>query len=258
MSKRAPYLSSKKRETISDEELMKYYDELREYYEQLPFDEKAVAKEEKYCYFLSQFFSFISHLKRIEILNADKLPNENGLICVSNHIGSFDQFFLTSVLKDFRPHYLVKDKVTTWPFRWNVLYKPTGVVVVNQSSMGSWLAAKEKLNNYLYKNRNIFIFPEGTRRGEDNLGEFFSGVGQIVQDTKKPVVTLAVKNSARMFSTVRPIVCIGETLRFDPRTSVHLITETIQDAVYHNYDEIVAYEEEKKNRQFVKKATNHK
>ena len=113
---------------------------------------------------------------------------------------------------------------------------------LNQQSLRSWKNAKAQLVQLLLHGHDVYIFPEGTRRGADNLGEFHSGIAQVVRESGSRVVTLAVKNTARLFSTQVPIVCVGETLQFEPRDKIRLITQNIQNAVYHNYEEIKAYE----------------
>ena len=241
-SAKLPFLSEKRRRTASDEELVHYYQQVTDYYINLPFDKAENAKQERYYQMVAGFSRILNALKKTKVIYSSDLPKQQGLIYVSNHIGSYDQFLLASALGNRPLHYLVKDKVTTWPIRWNLIYKPTGVVIVDQKSISSWKHAKEQLVQYLYQGYNVFIFPEGTRRGEDNLGEFSAGIAQVVQESGKSIVTMAIKNSSRLFSRKAPIVCVGKTLSFEPRDGIRFITKKLQDTVYANYEKIVDYE----------------
>ena len=151
----------------------------------------------------------VEQFQKTKVLHEELLPpQEEGVIFVSNHIGSYDQFFIAAAL-GLRPvHYLVNQKVTTWPVRWNFIYKPSGAVVVNQQSLRSWKNAKAQLVQLLLHGHDVFIFPEGTRRGADNLGEFHSGIAQVVRESGSRVVTLAVKkHSQAIFYTSSHRLC---------------------------------------------------
>lgn len=245
-SMKLPFLSEKKRAAASNEEIAQYYQQVTDYYMNLPFDKTENAKRERYYQVEARLFRTLSALKGTKVIHTTTLPEQQGIIFISNHIGSFDQFVLMSALGVRPLHYLVKEKVTTWPIRWNLIYKPTGIVVVDQKSISSWEHAKEQLVQYLYQGHNVFIFPEGTRRGEDNLGTFSAGIAQVVQESRKPVVTLAIKNTSKLFSRKKPIVCVGEILSFEQRDGIRFITKKLQDAVYANYNKILEYENNSK------------
>lgn len=243
MSDKLPFLSERKRALISEEELEMYCQAVRSYYLDLPFHKEQVEKGENYYQWMARFFAPLNVFKRTMVLHVGNLPSrEAGAIFVSNHIGSYDQFFLAAAF-GLRPvHYLVNQKVTTWPIRWNLIYRPSGAVVVNQQSLQSWKNAMTELVQLLLHGHDILIFPEGTRRGADNLGEFHAGIAQVVQESGSAVVPLAIRNTARLRSFKQPIVCIGKTLLFTPRDNVRAIKQCIQNAVYENYRTIQIYE----------------
>ena len=228
-------------------EIEEYYNDLRRYYLSLPFNWKKVKTEERHYRSFSFLFNIFAVMRRTVVLNREELTDENGVIFVSNHIGSYDQFYIARLLKKKRliPHYLVKEKVISFFFRWNFIYKHTGVVVVNQKSIKSWQDAKQELAKYLLHKRNVFIFPEGTRRGEENIGDFSSSVAQLAQETGAKVVTMAIKNSAKLFQK-RPIICAGQTVEVGATEDIRTATERIKTAVLGAYSEIEKYERELK------------
>jgi 1-acyl-sn-glycerol-3-phosphate acyltransferase len=140
---------------------------------------------------------------------------------------------------------LVKKKVTTWPIRWNLIYKPTGVVVVEHDSMNSWKQAKTEIIQYLLHGHNVFIFAEGSRRGENNMGNFNPGIAQIAQEVGVSVCTLAIKNTSRLIMK-KPVICAGEAFLVDPREDIRTATERVRIGVVNAYEEILNYERERK------------
>jgi len=238
---KAPFMTAKKKQSATDEEIETFYSTLREYYLNLPYDRTKVALEELNYRDIARISAFIATLKRTKVLNKERIISQKSAIYTSNHIGSYDQFYIPKLLKKIPLHYLVKDKVTKWPVRWNLVYKPTGVVVVDTTNLSSWLKAKTVLTQYLLHGGSVFMFAEGSRRGEDNMGDFNPGIAQIAQDTGRSVCTLAIKNTVSIFSR-KPIICAGEVFTVDPREDIRIATERIKNGVYSAYNEILEYE----------------
>jgi len=244
-NKKVPYISQNKKKNLSDEQLNEFYNEIREFYLNIPFDNRQAYKEEANYLKLSRILRLLPEFKKATVLNQERLPKGNGYIFVSNHIGPYDQFYALKALSEIPLHFLIKEKVTTWPIRYNLIYKPTGVVVINPESIKSWKEAKKKLIQYVLHGRNIYIYPEGTRRGEENLGDFGWGVAEIALETQTKVVTLATKNVASIFSK-NPIINIGKSMIADKREDIRIITKKLQSHVEDAYNEILEYEGKQK------------
>jgi len=206
-----------------------------------PFDGLQATKEQNYYQKMAKISRFYARLKRTKVLHKERINDESATIYTANHIGSYDQFFISLLLDKTPLHYLVKDKVTTWPLRWNLIYKPTGVVVVASGKPGSWEQAKEKLVQYLRHGNSAFIFAEGSRRGENNIGDFKPGIVQVAQEAGVSVKTLAIKNTSK-FLLKNPIVCAGETVSIGPEDDLRATAERIKAGVVSAYNEILAYE----------------
>jgi 1-acyl-sn-glycerol-3-phosphate acyltransferase len=240
-----PYMMSSKKASASDGELAAFYVKLREYYSNLHFDKAQVAKEQHYYEKVARITRLFARLKGTTLLHKERVNDSPAMIYTANHLGSYDQFYISSMLDKFHLHYLVKDKVTTWPIRWNLIYKPTGVVVVEVGNLKSWNQAKAKLIQYILHGHKVFIFAEGSRRGENNMGDFNPGIAQIVQETGVKIGTLAMKNTSKLFSR-KPVICVGETISIDPREDLKIATGRIQSSVINAYNEILTYECERK------------
>jgi len=236
-----PFLSSNKKQIISDDELANFYISLQEFYRELTYDAVQVQKEEIYYKKVAYLSRLFSKLKGLEILHSERIENSPAMIYTSNHIGSYDQFYISSILGQCPLHYLVKDKVTKWLVRWNLIYKPTGVVVVEIDNFRSWSKAKSKPIQYLLNGSKVFIFAEGSRRGESNMGDFNPGIAQVAQEAGVSVGTLAMKNTSGLFSG-KPVICVGETFAISPRENLKEATQRIKSGVLNAYDEILQHE----------------
>jgi len=238
---KAPFMTSKKKLSVTEEELDFFYNELCRYYIELPYDTERIVEHERNYLRLARMSCVFASLKGTTVLHKDRLKSSQAMIYTSNHVGSYDQFFIPIALGDTALHYLVKDKVAKWPIRWNLLYKPTGVVLVEPKNLKSWNCAKAELIQYILHGSKVFIFAEGSRRGENNLGGFNPGIAQIAQEAGQRVCTLAIKNTASLFSK-KPIVCVGETFTVGSREDIRVATERIKTGVVDAYNEILEYE----------------
>jgi len=233
-------MPSSKKLTATDHELDRFYHGLREYYKALPHDGDATLKQEDAYRRISRVTSLLPKLKCTKVLHPERISTEP-MIYTANHIGSFDQFHIQSALGDVPLHYLVNDKVPQWPIRWNIIYKPTGAVVVERGSTKSWEQARTKLMQYILHGSKVFVFAEGTRRGEDNIGDMHPGITKIAQDSGSSIGTFAIKNTAKLHLQ-NPIVCAGETIKVGSRENLRDATERIKTSIVDAYDEIVSYE----------------
>lgn len=155
-------LSKEQKESMSTEELGKYFEQLRDYYQTLPFDIETNEKLEKnYVHSLKIGMPVFNLLYKPIILNKDKIPDGNGIIFVSNHLGSLDQFPIMSAIGDRPIHFLASS--TLLPLKRGALYKNTGSIFVDRTDAKSREASKEKMAQYLLNDSNVFLFPEGTR-----------------------------------------------------------------------------------------------
>jgi len=241
LENRPPHISSVDKKRKSDKELAALYEQVIRYYRTLPFDEKKAAKEDRFYRRLVGPNRIFMALKRTVALRQELLPDDLNGIYVANHIGSFDQFYIGEVLRG-PVRYLVNEKIPTWPIRWHLLYKPSGVVVVDQKSLSSWRQAKTFLNQYVMQGRSTFIFPEGHRMGPDNIGAFNPGVIEHAQETGQSIVTMAVKNTEKLLATKRPIICVGRTVEVGRRDDIRDKAHEVREAVLEAYDFICEYE----------------
>jgi 1-acyl-sn-glycerol-3-phosphate acyltransferase len=126
-----------------------------------------------------------------EFRGMERLP-EGGYILAPKHQSIWETFALTLHAKDFS--YILKRELTLIPvFGWYL--KAAEQIAINRSSGRAALTeATSRAREVLGQGRQIFIFPEGTRRpaGAPPLYKF--GVAAIYADTCVPCVPVALNS----------------------------------------------------------------
>ncbi len=130
----------------------------------------------------------------IKVKFVDLAPNEKITPCVfiMNHKSASDPYLLACL-----PYEIVQ-VVNSWPFKIPILgfvAKQAGYLSVKEMSYREFETAIVKL---LSENACIGAFPEGTRSGEGEMGQFHGAVFRAAAKAKVPIVPLCVMGNERI------------------------------------------------------------
>jgi 1-acyl-sn-glycerol-3-phosphate acyltransferase len=122
----------------------------------------------------------------------------SGSIIVCNHLSYLDPLIFISLLP--RQKTIVKTKFFHAPvFGWLVEksgYLPSTTEGVNAKRM---IDQVESMDGFLKDGGNIFVFPEGTRNPDEELGDFHKGVFKIGRMCRCPIHVLHLCNTDKLF-----------------------------------------------------------
>ena len=127
-------------------------------------------------------FPFIK-VKFIDVLKKEDI---NSCIFICNHRSSSDPFLLS-----FLPYEIVQI-VSDWPFRIPVLgfiAKLAGYISIKEIEHDDFITATEKL---LQQGVCLASFPEGTRSGNNKIGQFNGALFRLALKIKCPIVPLCI------------------------------------------------------------------
>jgi 1-acyl-sn-glycerol-3-phosphate acyltransferase len=126
-----------------------------------------------------------------EVRGLEHLP-EKGAIIACKHQSAWDTAVF--VLLRISTSYILKKELLSIPFYgWYV--KRSGHIAVDRSAGASALKGMvADVKTALGKDRNVVIFPEGTRSAPGEPGEYQPGVAAIYTQTKQPVIPVAVNS----------------------------------------------------------------
>lgn len=218
-------LNTEEKINLTSNQKKEYFDNLCSYYKSLPYDKEEQKKlENNYIKSIKIGLPFFKLLYKPIIINKEKIPNENGLIYVSNHLGSLDQFPIMCAIGTKPIHFLASS--TLLPLKRGLLYRKTGSIFVDREDPKSREASKDKMAQYLLNGSNVFIFPEGTRNRTDKfMLEFKLGATALAQSTGATIVPFAVNNNYKINGN-KLMVRAGDPMKVLP--SDDLVEKTLE------------------------------
>ncbi|HET7616304.1 MAG TPA: lysophospholipid acyltransferase family protein [Bacillales bacterium] len=166
---------------------------------------------------------------RIEVIGAEKVPKEGGILLCSNHINNLDPPLLGAVCpRDV--HFMAKAELFNVPVLKSLLPRIHAFPVKRGAGDRQALRAGLKV---LESGNVMGVFPEGTRSKDGKVGKAFSGAGFFALRSSANVVPCAILGSYRPFQKVT--VVFGEPIDFsnfrEQKTSAAAATEKIMDSI---------------------------
>lgn len=134
---------------------------------------------------------------RVEVIGKQNLPVGRSCIFMSNHVSNLDPPVLMPCLPG-RSSILLKKSLTNVPFLKTAMKMAKFVPVERghnvEAAKASIAAAGEALRSGL----NMIVFPEGTRSRDGRLQAFKKGPFFLAEDTKVPIVPIAISGTESM------------------------------------------------------------
>lgn len=180
----------------------------------------------------------------LTVKGLEHIPEETCLFA-SNHLSYFDIVVLEKVLPESKKAgFIAKDSLKKIPglSSWMELIR---CIFLDRSNPKEGLKSILKGADYLKDGYNMFIFPEGTRCKEGQLGEFKPASLKMAQKAKVPVVPVAITGTSSILEANRGLsmkpskvtVTFGEPVRIhemprpEQKLAVDQVRQTIQDAI---------------------------
>jgi len=135
--------------------------------------------------------------QRIEV--GDEVAKINSSVIVCNHLSYLDPLLLITLFPKHRT--IVKSRFFTMPiFGWMI--KKSGYIPSTSEGPFARIMIRqmETMESYLKAGGNLFIFPEGTRSRDGQIGRFNNGAFKIARMCRAPIYVLQLRNSDRLFT----------------------------------------------------------
>ncbi len=117
---------------------------------------------------------------KIEIRGREKIP-QGGFIIAPKHQSIWETFVLTTQMPDFS--YVLKRELTWIPFFGWYLIRAEQMAIDRGSGRTALKQIATSAKEFIAQGRQVFIFPEGTRRAVDAPPQYKFGVAQIYAET---------------------------------------------------------------------------
>ncbi len=242
-SSKMSVLSFKEIENMSNEEKIKYYNELREYYKKM-MDPYYIKQGEDGCNKvvgkLQKIYNFVY---RPHVIHKEKMPTNGGIILASNHLHSFDPLLLmTNSNMPF--HLLAKSELHEKKIL-DKLFTTIGSIFVDNKDADSRRKAKEDLIKVVLNGGVAMMFPEGTRnKTEKRLLDFHMGTVNVAQITKAPIYPFAINSDYKLFNN-NLCMSIGDPIYINENDNLVEKNEELKEQINNLLDEVKQYEHEK-------------
>jgi len=166
---------------------------------------------------------------RYEVIGAENIPSEGGVLLCSNHIDNLDP--PTVGVTCPRPiSFMAKAELFKAPFLKTVLPKLETFPV--KRGMADREALRQGLK-ILKEGKVLGLFPEGTRSKDGKLGNGMAGVGFFALRSKAAVVPCAVIGPYKRFARLK--VVYGPPIQMDElrerKASADEVTEVIMKSI---------------------------
>jgi 1-acyl-sn-glycerol-3-phosphate acyltransferase len=144
------------------------------------------------------FFKLLPVVKlKIELL--DNMPKS--AIYVATHQSNIDYPILGSFIRKYLT--ITNVNFVTIPFI-SYIAKLIGVRLLNRNNLNDVSSMYDELKEALDKDRNVIIFPEGTRGDGIKLKKFRKGAFRLAKQTGKPIVPILIDGSGRVLAKGEP------------------------------------------------------
>ena len=135
----------------------------------------AILKRNFFIFF-NIFFKGLLNIFGIKLRVSGKIRKEN-ILFVSNHVSYLDIFILGSVIRGL---FIAKSEIKSWPVI-NKIAALGRTIYVNRSKIISIKEQVNVLSNYLKRNENLILFPEGTSSDGSKVLPFKSSLFSLIE-----------------------------------------------------------------------------
>ena len=136
---------------------------------------------------------------KVDLRGRENLLADRSCIFMSNHVSNLDPPVLLPYLPG-RTSVLLKKSLMNIPFLGTAMRMAKFVPVARGHNVESAKASIAAAGDALRSGLNILVFPEGTRSKDGRLSEFKKGPFFLADETKTPIVPIAISGTQDMMS----------------------------------------------------------
>ncbi|MDX2493481.1 MAG: lysophospholipid acyltransferase family protein [Desulfuromusa sp.] len=134
---------------------------------------------------------YASFLNRFQVIGAENVPANGGVLLAANHISGYDTVFIPAAVLKKHPWQMTwapaKEELFKNPLI-GALYRSWGAFPVKR---GRDIRAGKHLGDLL-QTQKVMLFPEGTRHKDGKLGPGNRGVGKLIYEHRPVVIPTAL------------------------------------------------------------------
>lgn len=213
-------LSREEKETLDESGRISYIDSYRSYIKNLQVNVDAFKRSERRFKLLYRFTKLpFSVLFRASIKGKEHIPYQDGFIIASNHLNSYDQFYISRALGNRQFCGFAASTIEN-TIRGRMFKFTDGAIFIDRENSESKAMGEEELIRKIMYGKIALIFPEGTRKNKTEEGRkmlqlpFKLGTVSIAQKTGAPILPVSLYHGRHSYIRIGEVqfVSKGEDL----------------------------------------------
>lgn len=159
-----------------------------------------IAGESKWGYYPGRVLGRIMcilALTRVKIIGNEHIDPSKSYIFVANHQSMFDIFLVYGYL-NAKFKWIMKQELRKTPLLGKACESMGHIFVDRSSPMRAQKSLEEAKTRLLQGNNSIFLFPEGTRSANGEIGRFKRGAFTIARDLHLPIIPVTISGAHKV------------------------------------------------------------
>lgn len=170
-------------------------------------------------------------------IGLDNIPDEQGVLYVSNHQSSYDVYAFF-VLLQRQLSFIAKEEFRKY-FNIGYYIEALGGILIDRNDVKSQVRSIRELTKRLSDGYNVAVYPEGTRRVDGQLGEFKSGTFKMALKSQCKIVPITFYENYNALETKKIKVKVSKAITYDEYKdmSTSELSEYVKSIIQNNLDE---------------------
>ncbi|MFV0498886.1 MAG: lysophospholipid acyltransferase family protein [Bacilli bacterium] len=147
------------------------------------------------------------------VIDANNIPNENGIMYVANHQSSYDIYAFFVILQR-QLAFIAKEEFRKY-FNIGYYIEALGGILIDRSDVKSQIKSVRELTKRLENGTNVCVYPEGTRRTDGSIGEFKSGTFKMAIKSKCKIVPITFFENYNALKTKKIKAKVNKVINYE-------------------------------------------
>lgn len=224
-------ISKEEKQNLSIIDRVEYIKSYKKYIKNIKINKSAFIKSKrkfKLLYNITNIPFSIAFKSKIE--GKENIPYQGGFIIASNHLNSYDQFYISRVLGN-RQFYGYAASTVENTLRGKLFDFTGGVIYIDRNDSTSKEKGEEQLALKIVNDQIALIFPEGTRKNKTEEGRkllqlpFKYGTVSLAQKTGSPIIPISLYYGKKKYLKV------GQAIFVKPEDDIVSANKELEDAI---------------------------
>ncbi len=220
------------KKNLNNEEKKAYFNNYYNHLKNLQINKELLKKGEKRFKLIYKIGYLPIRIKfNPKVEGKENIPYQDGLIVVSNHLNSYDQYIIGYAFGNRNFCGFAASTINN-TFRGKLFDYTNSAIFIDRENKESKKNGEEEISKRIVNGQTALIFPEGTRKNKTEEGmkeillDFKKGAVAIAQKTGSPIIPVAIS-----YQKNESIVKVGEIIYVDAIDDLDIVNENLHNKI---------------------------